>query len=73
MFDRVEFRLDRRYAHARKFVITAEGNGPDACYIQSATLDGKPYDRCYIDHEDIVRGGELHLVLGNRPNKEWGR
>lgn len=73
VFDRVEFRLDRRYAHARKFVITVEGNGPDACYIQSATLDGKPYDRCYIDHEDIIRGGELHLVLGNRPNKEWGR
>ena len=73
VFERVEFRLDRRYAHARKFVITTEGNGPDACYIQSATLDGKPYDRCYIDHEDIVRGGELHLVLGERPNKEWGR
>ena len=73
VFDRVEFQLDRRYAHARKFVVTAEGNGPDACYIQSATLDGKPYDRCYIDHEDIVRGGELHLVLGERPNKEWGR
>lgn len=73
VFDRMEFRLDRRYAHARKFVITVEGNGPDACYIQSATLDGKPYDRCYIDHEDIIRGGELHLVLGNRPNKEWGR
>ena len=72
VFDRVEIMLDRRYAKARKFVVSAEGNGPDACYIQSATLNGKPYNRCYIDHEDIIRGGELHFVLGTTPNKAWG-
>ena len=72
VFDRVEIVLDRRYAKGRKFVVTTEGNAPDACYIQSATLNGKPYNRCYIDHEDIVRGGELHFVLGRTPNKQWG-
>ncbi|WP_443897092.1 GH92 family glycosyl hydrolase [Paraprevotella clara] len=72
VFDRVEIALDRRYAKGRKFVVTTEGNAPDACYIQSATLNGKPYNRCYIDHEDIVRGGELHFVLGRTPNKQWG-
>lgn len=72
VFDRVEIMLDRRYAKARKFVVTAEGNGPDACYIQSAELNGKPYNRCYIDHSDIVNGGELHFVLGREPNKRWG-
>ena len=72
VFERVEFRLDRRYAQGKKFVITTESNGPDACYIQSATLNGWPYNRCYIDHKDIVRGGELHFVLGSLPNKEWG-
>ncbi len=64
--------LDRRYARARKFVITAEGNAPDACYIQSVTLNGKPYNRCYIEHEDIMAGGELHFKLGRTPNKHWG-
>lgn len=72
VFDRVEIALDRRYAKGRKFVVTTEGNAPDACYIQSATLNGKPYNRYYIDHEDIVRGGELHFVLGRTPNKQWG-
>ena len=72
VFDRVEIKLDRQYAKARKFVITAEGNGTDACYIQSATLNGKPYNHCYIEHEDIMKGGELHFVLGRTPNKHWG-
>ena len=72
VFDRVEIALDRRYAKGRKFVVTTEGNAPDACYIQSATLNCKPYNRCYIDHEDIVRGGELHFVLGRTPHKQWG-
>ena len=68
----VEITLDRRYADADKFIITVEGNGRDACYIQSAMLNGKPYNRCYIDHEDIIRGGKLHFVLGSTPNKQWG-
>ncbi len=72
VFDRMEIMLDRRYARARKFVITAEGNAPDACYIQSVTLNGKPYNRCYIEHEDIMAGGELHFKLGRTPNKHWG-
>lgn len=72
VFDRIEIKLDRRYAKAKTFTITTEGNGPDACYIQSATLNGKPYNRCYIDHADIVAGGKLHFVLGRTPNEQWG-
>lgn len=72
VFERVEIKLDRRYARARKFVITTEGNAPDACYIQSVTLNGKPYNRSYIEHEDIIAGGELHFKLGNTPDKHWG-
>lgn len=72
VFDRIEINLDHRYAKAKTFTITTEGNGPDAYYIQSATLNGKPYNRCYIDHADIVAGGKLHFVLGRTPNKQWG-
>lgn len=72
VFDRAEIVLDRNYAKARKFVISVEGNAPDACYIQSVELNGKPYNRCYIDHQDIVNGGELHFKMGHTPNKNWG-
>ena len=72
LFDRVEITLDPDYAKADKFVITAERDTPDACYIQSATLNGLPYNHCYIDHSDIVNGGHLHFVLGTEPNRNWG-
>lgn len=72
VFDRIEITLDRRYAQARKFVITTESNAPDACYIQSARLNGKDYPSCHLSHEDIMRGGELHLVLGTSPCETWG-
>jgi putative alpha-1,2-mannosidase len=41
-------------------------------YIQSARLNGKPLNKPFISHADIVRGGKLQLVMGERPNKEWG-
>lgn len=72
LFDRMEIKLTPGYANADKFVISARRETPDACYIQSATLNGKPYNHCYINHEDIIAGGELHFVLGSKPNRRWG-
>ncbi len=41
-------------------------------YIQSARLNGKPFDRAWIKHSEIAEGGTLEFVMGDRPNKEWG-
>jgi predicted alpha-1,2-mannosidase len=41
-------------------------------YIQSARLNGKELNRPFISYSDIVNGGKLQLVMGDRPNKEWG-
>ncbi|CEN62337.1 Putative Alpha-1,2-mannosidase family protein [Aspergillus calidoustus] len=40
-------------------------------YIQSATLDGRPYTRNWIGHEFFTEGGELVLTLG-RNESTWG-
>lgn len=56
----------------KKFTIEAETTGTDNRYIQSATLNGKPYTKNYLHHEDVVKGGVLHFVMGDQPNKEWG-
>ena len=40
-------------------------------YIQSATLDGKPYTKNWIDHSFFANGGELVLTLGPAESK-WG-
>ncbi len=41
-------------------------------YIQSATLNGKPYNKTYITQDDIVQGGTLVFTMGATPNKQWG-
>lgn len=68
LFDKVEIALD----NGKTFTVVAKNNSADNKYIQSATLNGKPYNKCYFSHEDILSGGTLCLEMGNRPCKQWG-
>ena len=53
--------------------LTIETEGPEgAVYIQSASFNGKPLTVPRIDHALLTRGGTLHYVLGDAPNKAWG-
>ena len=52
------------------FTIVAENNSEANVYIQSATLNGEPFERSWIDHSELIAGGELHFVMGPEPNKE---
>lgn len=54
------------------FVISTENNSSDNIYIQSAKLNDVAFNRTYITHEEIQRGGTLHLIMGSEPNKKWG-
>ncbi|WP_220388736.1 GH92 family glycosyl hydrolase [[Flexibacter] sp. ATCC 35208] len=54
------------------FTIKATHNSPENIYIQSARLNGKPFNQCHIDYKDIVKGGVLELVMGPSPNEQWG-
>ena len=72
VFDRVEFRLDPTYATGGSFVIEARDNSPENIYIQSATLNGKKYDKCYLTHAELAAGGTLVLQMGTKPS-DWGK
>lgn len=41
-------------------------------YVQSLKLNGKVYDKMYITHEDILKGGVLEFKMGASPNKRRG-
>ncbi|MEN1682087.1 MAG: GH92 family glycosyl hydrolase [Planctomycetota bacterium] len=56
----------------RVFRITAKDNAKQNLFIQSASLNGRPYTKSYIAHADIVAGGELVFEMGPRPNKQFG-
>lgn len=53
--------------NGKEFVIEAENNSPENVYIQSATLNGKPFTHNWITYADIVNGGTLHFVMGDKP------
>ena len=71
VFEKVEICLDPMIASGKSFIIETIDNSPENVYIQSATLDGKPYDKCYLMQDDIVRGGRLVLTMGAHPSG-WG-
>jgi predicted alpha-1,2-mannosidase len=68
IFDRV--RLHMRTG--KQFTINARNNSAANMYIQSATLNGKPWNKPWFDHSDIANGGELVLTMGPSPNRNWG-
>ena len=59
-------------AGGKSFVIKALNNSKENKYIQSATFNGQPFDRTWIAHEEIAKGGELVFKMGAEPNKKWG-
>ncbi|MGD2152436.1 MAG: glycoside hydrolase family 92 protein, partial [Gemmatimonadales bacterium] len=54
-----------------RFSVEAPGVSAENKYIQSAALNGRPLDRCYITHEEIAAGGTLAFTMGSRPNLAW--
>lgn len=56
----------------KSFVIEAENVSDKNFYIQSATLNGVPFNTTVITHQQILQGGILHFVMGAEPNKKWG-
>jgi predicted alpha-1,2-mannosidase len=45
------------------FTILAPKKSPKEIYIQSVKLNGKPYTKNYITHEDILQGGTLEFKM----------
>ncbi len=73
VFDEITIHLDPDYYQGEKFVIRTHHNSPANKYIQSATLNGKNHDACWISHAQFGQGGVLELVLSDQPNKQWGK
>lgn len=72
IFDKITIKLNKSYYLADEFVIETKDNSSANRYIQSATLDGKPLNKSWFYHKDLVDGGKLILQMGSEPNKNWG-
>jgi len=58
-------------ANGKTFTILAPAVSKENIYIQSVKLDGNPYDKSYITHEQIMNGSIFEFEMGNKPGKVW--
>ena len=56
----------------RTFIIEAPDTSATNLYVQSATLNGHTFERAWLKHEEIARGGRFVLRMGAQPST-WGR
>lgn len=58
--------------NGKVFIIIAKNTSDKNKYIQSATLNGKNFNKTTISHQTLMNGGILEFVMGSKPNKKWG-
>jgi predicted alpha-1,2-mannosidase len=68
LFDAVKLRL----GNGKTLALIARNNSATNRYIQSATLNGKPWTKPWFRHADIAGGGTFEFVMGPEPNTGWG-
>ncbi len=56
--------------NGKTFEVQAKGVSDKKRYIKSVKLNGKPYPKAYITHEDIMNGGLLEFEMTSQPQKK---
>ncbi|QGW63724.1 glycoside hydrolase family 92 protein [Lysobacter soli] len=57
--------------NGKRFTVIADGLDDAHLYIGTATLNGKPLERAFLRHDEIMAGGELRFTMQAQPNKTW--
>ncbi|MDX2286050.1 MAG: GH92 family glycosyl hydrolase [Bacteroidia bacterium] len=68
LFDRVTLSLPQ----GRTLRIEAEHQGPGRRYADAVRWNGKRWDRQYLDHAELVRGGRLQFRMSETPSLSRG-
>lgn len=68
LFKKINLTLE----NGKTFEISAPQNSTDNVYINKITLNGKVYDKNYISHSDLLKGGKLQFDMAKTPNKSRG-
>ncbi|NII11250.1 GH92 family glycosyl hydrolase [Oleiagrimonas sp. C23AA] len=68
IFDTVAIQLGNGHV----FKVVAKNNSATNQYIQSATLNGKPWNKPWFSWDDIKNGATLTFQMGPKPNHQWG-
>jgi len=72
IFERVEIDLGEQFGRGATFTIIATNTSRENRYVQQARLNGKPLDNCWFPASELLKGGQLELIMGPEPNTDWG-
>ncbi|MEF3083477.1 GH92 family glycosyl hydrolase [Luteimonas sp. SMYT11W] len=64
-------RATLKLPNGRQFTVVADGLDQGHDYIGSVTLDGKPLQRAFLRHAEILAGGELRFTMQAEPSQAW--
>lgn len=67
-FDEMTLHLE----NGRTVSIKANDNTDDNCYVNSLTLNGKPYSKNYIKRSDLMQGAQFVYTMSAKPNYSRG-
>lgn len=69
LFPEMRMHLD----NGKTFTVLAPAVNRENIYVQSVKLNGKPYDKSYITHQQIMDGATVEFEMGPEPGKVWYR
>jgi predicted alpha-1,2-mannosidase len=68
LFDRAEVEL----GNGKTLAVEAKRSSPSDQYIQSVSVNGKPYAKLWFRHADIANGATIVFTLSSSPNEQFG-
>jgi len=68
LFPRMTITLE----NGKNVVIEAPRNSDENRYVQKLTFNGKKYEKNWVDHFDLLKGGKLRFEMTDKPNLERG-
>ncbi len=68
LFTEIRINLEK----GKQFLIRARGNRQGNPYIRKAVMNGEPFTRGFLSHEEIIQGGEIRFLMGSHPETSFG-
>jgi predicted alpha-1,2-mannosidase len=65
-------KLTLKLENGKTITINAPKNNADNKYVNSLTVNGKPYDFTWLSHKALLSGAELNFDMSATPNKQRG-
>ena len=58
--------------NGKKVIIDAPQNSADNKYVQSVTVNGSAYNKNWLGHSELLKGGTIKINMIDKPDKTWG-